>query len=360
MGLSGLIKETASKVKAKFEEKAHNHLSLNVCMLGARGVGKTSVLCAILDDAKSMNGFVRTRIKFMAKDDTRNRLSKLRHELIRVFDNRTDIAAIPATKGESTYEFELGMIDKAPNIDLSVVDYPGESLVDNPDYVSEKIKTSDAVIIAIDSPYIMEEEGKFNEEKNRVSLITKFIRDNLESFKDKLVMFVPLKCEKYLDMLTPEEKRRNRAEELSDLIINKYYKESIDLLKSTEKTAVLITPILTAGGVKFDRFEEDEEHLHIAKYKFYDGVTSEGDKAKYRPIFCAQPLFHLLSFVTQCFVRHRNSATGVNVLLQSISDFFKKNEDFFLEMKAIDQHRINSGNGYRVICGKHLFFTKNN
>ena len=122
--------------------------------------------------------------------------------------------------------------------------------------------------------------------------------------------------------------------------------------------AVVIAPILTVGGVTFDRFES-EGNLHIAKYRFYDGITSDGSQAKYSPKFCAQPIFYLLSFVAQKYKRHRNSAGIMGAMFKTLSDFFNDNEKFLLQMVKVDKLRIKEGNGYKILCGENLFYSKN-
>lgn len=348
--------ELFDKMKEIIQKKGNSHLTLHACMLGARGVGKTSVLTAIFDDSRSKDGFIGTQIMLQAKDDTRKCLKGQRDRLLDAFTYRKDIAAIPPTKGEEPFYFELGIIGNNPCVDLIVTDYPGEKLQNDSNYVSEKIKESEIVIIAIDSPYVMEQNGLYNEEKNQVNLITKFVTENLDSFDDKLVMLVPLKCEKYLDLYA-REVRNNRADEMTEKIIQ-VYQGIIKPLEKKGNVTLIVAPILTVGGVTFNRFELNEK-LHIAKYKFYDGVTTDGSKAQYSPKFCAQPIFHLLSFVAQKYKRHRNNAGLFGSMFKTISDFFNDNEKFLLEMVKIDKLRIKEGNGYKIICGKDLFYSKN-
>lgn len=343
-------------LKKYSQEKGNSHLTLHACMLGARGVGKTSVLTAIFDDSRSRDGFIGTPIMLQAKAETRKNLAEQKGRLLEVFTHRTDIAAIPPTKGEESFYFELGLVGNNPCIDLVITDYPGEQLVQNPKYVSDKINEAQVVIIAIDAPYVMEYDGAYNEEKNQVTLTTKFITDNIASFNNKLVMLVPLKCEKYLDLYAGE-KRNSRADEMAEKVMS-IYKEMIDALKEKGDVALMVAPILTVGGVAFDRFEQ-KEGLHIAKYKFYDGVTPNGEYAQYSPHFCAQPIFHLLSFVAQKYKLHRNNTGLLGSFFKSVSDFFNNNEKFLLEMVKIDRLRIKKGNGYKIICGSDLFYTKN-
>lgn len=331
-------------------------MPLQVTMLGARGVGKTSVVTAIFDDSLSKDGFGKTKITITAESKTGSTLSVQRNLLMGVFDDRTDIAAIPSTPGESKYYFQIGLMEHQPCIDLTITDYPGEWLTDESKTVSEKIRNSQVVIIAIDTPYLMENNGVYNEVKNKVELTTKFISDNLDTFKNKLVMLVPLKCETYFGF-TKTGKRNDRTAEMTSRVLYTY-SELISLLKDNGDTAVMVAPILTVGGVVFKNFEI-VDGIPVATYKFYDGETEDGKYAIYKPRFCAQPIFHLLSFVTQQYVRYRNSVGFIGSFFQQISDLFSNNNEFLLEMERINEKRIKDGNGYKIVCGQDLFFTKN-
>lgn len=348
----GLIEKLGKYV----QKKGNSHLTLHACMLGARGVGKTSVLTAIFNNSRSLEGFAGTSIKLQAKEETKKNLEVLKEYLSDAFTYRRDIAAIPASKGEEPFFFEIGLIDNSPCVDLIVTDYPGEKLLSEPDYVSKKIKESEIVIIAIDAPYLMEQNAAYNEEKNQVLLTTKFITENIDSFENKLVMLVPLKCEKYLDLYAGN-KRNDRSDEMTQKVISTY-DTMIKTLEEKDNVAVVVAPILTVGGVVFDRFES-ELNLHIAKYRFYDGITSDGSQAKYLPKFCAQPIFYLLSFVAQKYKRYRNSTGLLGAMLKTLSDFFNDNEKFLLEMVKVDKLRIKEGNGYKILCGEKLFYSKN-
>lgn len=55
-------------------------------------------------------------------------------------------------------------------------------------------------MIAIDTPHMMEEEGKYNERRNFCHRTGEMIKMALEKARPQrmLVLFVPLKCERYL------------------------------------------------------------------------------------------------------------------------------------------------------------------
>lgn len=135
------------------------------------------------------------------------------------------------------------------------------------------------------------------------------------------------------------------------------YKSIIEVFSTSNRTAIVIAPILTVGGVAFDSF--DSENSLKANYKFYDGETVDGKYARYEPRFCVQPIFYLLSFVAKKYKIQRNNTGLLESIFQSISDFFDKNQDFLIEMTKIDKLRIKNGNGYKLLCGNDLFYSKN-
>ena len=44
-------------------ELSKTHMQLNMCMLGARSVGKTTIMTAIFDDSRSSNGLSNSKTK---------------------------------------------------------------------------------------------------------------------------------------------------------------------------------------------------------------------------------------------------------------------------------------------------------
>ena len=90
------------------QETAKLRMTLNVCMLGARGVGKTTVLTAIFDETRGTNGLAGTsKIVISPKSDTRKILSNRKDELLEIFDEKKAFSngGIKATPGASPYYF---------------------------------------------------------------------------------------------------------------------------------------------------------------------------------------------------------------------------------------------------------------
>ena len=91
----------------------------------------------------------------------------------------------------------MGLKDRSKSINISIKDFPGEYLDSKPEEVSNFIEESHIVMIAVDTPYLMEENGKYNEEKNEVKHVISFFTNHAKSLKNKFILIVPLKCERY-------------------------------------------------------------------------------------------------------------------------------------------------------------------
>lgn len=66
----------------------------------------------------------------------------------------------------------MGLKDRSKSINISIKDFPGEYLDSKPEEVSNFIEESHIVMIAVDTPYLMEENGKYNEEKMRSIMLS--------------------------------------------------------------------------------------------------------------------------------------------------------------------------------------------
>lgn len=323
-------------------ELSRTHMELNMCMLGARSVGKTTIMTAIFDDSRSSTGLSQSKIALTALPDTREELLDRQEALQEVFEDKKDMveAGIAASSAVHTFNFEMGLLGRTPCVNFNVTDYPGEFMQSQPDFVSNQIANSSVVLIAIDSPYLMEEDAKYNEERNQVSFIYNYLRDNVDAFSNKLIMLVPLKCEKYY--------YEKRMDELNAKV-RTVYANIIDLFKDSANVALVISPILTMGGVEFDYFEM-KAGLPIAKYAFVK------DNPTYAPMFCVQPMYYMMSFIAQQYDQHRKDAGAIGTILQRIYDVIDKNKELFTEFVALSKFRIIDKFGYSVLNGENLFY----
>ncbi len=347
--------------------KKKNTPTIKICMLGGKGTGKSSVLTALYKNMdESLHG---TNLYIVPEEATISLLNNKYEELLHMFDYADIDGSIPPAgiagdSDVSLYKFKFGMRGTEISMNLEIKDFPGEKVEYAPEMVQGFIEESNAILIAIDTPHLMEEEGAFNDAKNCCKTITTFIKSYLEQHPDehKLLIFVPLKCEKYY---------WNKE---MDKVTNKVllcYKELLDYIKENHKLSVCttITPILTVGDVVFDRFNRnpdtsicvvkkgDTDKLLPAEvlYKYRNSI------AKYSPKYCEQPLFYLLTYIAKEYESTKTSYPGsiFDRILRRMKELFKligDNPEFLLEVSRLKRKCIKDRiqEGYITITGKNL------
>jgi hypothetical protein len=346
--MMGMIETVTNKILQKYSNATTP--KIKVCMMGPRQVGKTSILTAIFKNAG--DAVIGSKIVLTADSATMLLLDERHIELQEMFHKngvreRPGIG-IAASDQEHVFNFNIRVNKTA--IGLEIKDFPGEYLTDNPGSVNEFLKASDAVFIAIDTPHLMEENGRFNEAKNRTGDVISFFKNNYgEGMGHKLVMLVPLKCEKYFF--------EGKIDAVSGKVKDAY-RELFEYLDTEHKsyTSCVIAPILTVGGVVFDGFEKDDAGSvsvlingipKKANYRFH------GTAATYNPQFCDQPLYYLLSFIAKQYSANRIKK-NLWGRFTSIFNLFSNDPSLLLEVKRLGNGRMENRNGYRIITGKHL------
>ena len=329
------------KFKDIISSKIADVPTIKATMLGPRAVGKTSVMASIFSDSR--DEIAGTKLYFRPQKDTASVLTSKKLQLMDVIVKRESIAdkpnagAIEASNTVTSFNFEMGILGREKSVNISITDFPGEYLNSQPKMVSDFIAESHIVMIAIDTPYLMEEDGKYNEEKNDVSKVISFITKHSESIKDKMILLVPLKCERYF-----HDKRIGEVASRVKIVYN-------ELLSFCGKNniACAITPIQTLGGVEFDKFVDNNNALsNLAKlstYRFY------GNNPKYTPMFCVQPLYYLLTYVANCYEWRNAQQNGFfGKLKGSLLSMLKDDVDFLHEIKKLSSKVITEGNGYYI------------
>lgn len=360
MGFADGLNHLKKKLGAKAEPP---RLTMRVCMLGARGVGKTSVITSMYNSQKeAVSG---TNLFLAANGSTRVALDdklRLLREMFTGFHQENSLvteSGLPGDATESLFQFTYGMNSEKINIDLEIRDYPGEYLRTEAEMVADYIRQADAVIIAIDTPCMMETDSRYHEGKNRPRLVMDFLMDNLSSESEKLVLFVPLKCEKYF------------KEGQIDLVTKRIcsdYEPLITHLKGQKNDATgkknvccAITPIQTLGTVVFDSFERDSSGA------IREIATKEGQplpakinyryiasNAQYMPQYCDQPLYYLLAFVSKQYQKAQSQQTkaGLWGKLQEILRMIPNVDAFLIEIASLGQSRLDDVQGYKVLFGR--------
>lgn len=311
-------------------------------MLGPRAVGKTSVMASIFSDTKEE--IAGTMLYFRPQASCAGILNAKKLQLMDVINKREKLTdkpkagAIEATSTVTSFDFEMGMKGRAKTIDISIKDFPGEYLDSQPEEVSKYIAESHIVMIAIDTPYLMEDGGIYNEEKNEVSHVVSFFKKHTDALKNKFILLVPLKCERYF---------HDKKIGLVSHEITMVYAELISFCKE-KNIACAITPIQTLGGVEFDKFVDNDSAFSkltkLSSYRFYS------NKPEYQPMFCVQPLYYLLTYVANFYEWSKAQPKGVlDKLKDSMTSFLKDDDEFLHEIKKLSMKANVDKYGYTVV-----------
>ncbi|MBQ3403722.1 MAG: hypothetical protein IJG65_10200 [Synergistaceae bacterium] len=275
---------------------------LHFTVLGPSGCGKTTLLACMNEYfGRVMSGSFEagdTEI-FKRLSDAYTRLKD------KADDNGHEIifsGGIEGTDAEKQYPFTLK--GSRRNIALRFFDFPG-GWIDPRDpeksihfkRVSETAQSSKVIIAVINSPYLMQYDGKY---RNYAGIDeTEYIIENslTPDGGDKLILLVPVKCEKYLT--------NGKYAELLRGAVKKYFTRTISLAGNQSpyygKLAVAILPVKTMGNVQLRRFEvRDGEPV----------LTFGTTGSVFRPEDTDQPLRYALSFLLGQYMKRRSGFTA--------------------------------------------------
>ncbi len=274
---------------------------LKITMLGPTGVGKTSLLTAMYEQFANNIGEV--DLQLTPDDESSATLQERLIDLKSLLDDFEAKGGVKSTEGEPndlrSFRFGLGRRGKQPSLQLHFQDYPGgyhlaTASPERKQFVKTLLTECVAVLITIDAPALMEVRGRWNEKFNRPQQITDLFKTAYQDLDSpRLVIFAPVRCEKYI-----------KGGASLDLVqrIKEEYKGLFDFLTSKEvesNVAVVITPVQTVGSVVFSRIEMNDGE---PKFKF----RKIGHDAKYSPEDSEQPLRYLLRFLLKLHLNNRN------------------------------------------------------
>ena len=331
-------------------------VQVNIMMFGGRRCGKTSILAAMQSCFET--AFRGSNLFIAAEDsDTMNAINNKRNEIQDYFNNQRQYF-LPDNNPSfdlSHHRFKIGLKHRGTDsIVLDFVDYPGEWIDSNAGKQEELIEImsgSHVVIIAIDSPHLMEEVsqgatvGRYNDRRNYCYIFEQWAKNFLQSGKSnlpaKMILFVPLKCEKYfLD---------NEMDVLNERV-HAAYKETLNFFAgNAQPYEVAITPIFTLGSVKFSHFARKDGEIDLDPtfrtpikpiYKF----TKRG--ARPEPLYCEQPAVYVLAYLLKVLSQQRRSLYD---WIRTIFGNFASKDDFINECNTITARMKKTGEGYEMV-----------
>ncbi len=342
---------------------------IQVMMLGALRVGKTSVLASMINEFNAVTGdtnLVLTKVDGGKEIDEALKTMKGyfngTHRLNETFFGMDT----NATVGFNRFDLELKVAAKksVKPRHIRFVDCSGEWInhYANEENAKAMIELSDVVIIAIDSVLLMEQKGRYNHQ-NHMEHITNFIKGEMNPDEvcnnHKMILFVPLKCEKYYHQNEDTQSiyYGERMDELNRRIKDEYSDLLGFLTKPNNKKyfTVAILPILTLGGLEFDEFtQEDGDEISIGKiqYRFCEPNC-------FSPKYCAQPLLYTLMFEQKQIniaykeknYNHKNKKLWTAVLKEWFADKrnLAKDIDYIAELDKLKKDLKRGGNGFEII-----------
>lgn len=316
--------------------------TLRICMLGPRAVGKTTVLTSVFADTQ--NDLAGTGLFFRYKAGSESsKLGNYKQRLQMCIESGNP-SMLPASGDISQFDFEVGHSSQVKT-NVLVKDYPGEYVTDESKqhFVTEFLSESSVVLIAIDTPYLMEDDGKYNSDKNKPEIVTSFVKNNPDSFANKLILLVPLKCERYA-----HDKKIEKVTER----VKEVYAELITFCKENN-VACVVAPIHTLGGIEFDTMKNNNDLAGISmipQYKMYE------KDPKYKPRFCVQPMYYLMLYAASYSEWSKDHLTGWWAKIQDmIARLFANDEKFKTALREMRKNLLTDKLGYEILSTNSIF-----
>lgn len=317
--------------------------TLQICMFGPRGVGKTTVLTSVFKN--TIDGIAGSKVYMRSGDDNCSELLNYSDLLTAAIETK-NASNLPATNTVADYLFELGIIGKRPTVKLRIKDFPGEYIAEHAsqqakDDVRGFINNSNIIIVAIDTPFLMEDDGKYNSEKNNPSQVIHYIKHNPNEFKNKMVLFVPLKCERYF--------YDRRIQKVADRVKATYGELSSFFIENNVASAIV--PILTLGGIEFDKLGNHPNPIFGKKaiFRMYEKNPT------YNPLFCAQPVYYLLTYVGAYYEWLRRNGGMMAILRNLLASYLKRDGDFMTEIQKMRGNIITDELGFETFTSNSIF-----
>lgn len=316
-----------------FGEKMPEKPVMKITMMGARGVGKTSVLTSMYSN---MNEAISEKV--MELENYFTDPVYIDSQVFRPDQTSTD--------NPRYFQHEVRIGDRESGYTLKFTDIPGEYYA-SPQYnevVRNMVNKSQVMLIAIDTPHMMEKIdeatgiGEGHYVFNRVREITHYFKEAFKENKEpRLVIFVPLKCEKYY--------YKNKMDKVSQMVKTSY-KPLLDILGAEgnrDLCTVAIMPILTLGGAEFFRFDSDLRDVGIYNY------VRNIEKRKYAPQFCEQPLILILRFLVAVAKKAKNKQWAIVRLFKETFRNAARMNDLLKCKQTLTELLKTDGDGYVIL-----------
>lgn len=254
---------------------------IKIMMFGASRSGKTSILASMYNKRTEITKYGFTlRDKTQKGDGQDSLLDSVNgmKNLLEYGGKCPRMGALTGGRGVFHYTLELGYSlykDINPTT-LTFIDVAGEFFNQEHEKfndVCELVKDCQILIVAVDTPALLLAKAKgdygWDEEINCTDSLITAVQDLGKNCKEdgdgeeplKMVIFVPIKSERWLHDEKSEEYKRLIKEQ-----IKKVYEDSITICENEgSRTKVMVMPLETIGGLEFDH-HTPENRMRILKY----------------------------------------------------------------------------------------------
>ena len=240
--------------------------NLKVLMMGGRRCGKTSVLSSLFDQmihTTQINNILTVADKtiLVSKEidgipDRQESLSNKRLEL-QSFLTSYKASDFLIDKGPTrhfwSYNMQISLAGTNKTMNIEFRDSAGEFFDHGGKHTQEildYLKDCDVFVIVVDTPYLMQDDA-IADAANVTDSIHTFLSsiDEYSGEKQgaKLVLFVPMKCEKWI--------QEGKIEDVKNRIYERYA-ATISHLQKRDNTEVSIIPVQTAGNIAFSEMRK--------------------------------------------------------------------------------------------------------
>lgn len=288
-----IVKEKTEVIKESIEESIEKYkesktMSHKILMMGGRRAGKSTILASILYVLKQetpgslctindMTDYTQTIIGSDGQSYPLPTLDSKRLEVSRYMKTHSDKATflvdMAQTYGKGSYILRVN--SGQTNINLEFVDVPGEWMrrnVEEFNKLKEQVMTSDVYVIAVDTPFLMQEDEDINAVYNRVQEITDVISEmnidpKVEADRRQIIL-CPVKCEKWINA--------GQADLVSQKVKHAY-KDLINKWIKFPNVNIWIMPIQTVGGLESVRLLPAKVFFKTAQEKGSGTSCSEDE-----------------------------------------------------------------------------------
>ena len=271
-------KNTAAAAEAEQQPDG----GMRIALAAPSGVGKTSVLTALLDEANA-KVLAGTPVSVEALGPTRRRLNRLKNALKGHLRAREFVpGGIGGTQSVNRFELAIQAALADRSFRLEFLDYPGGLLEGQEGESWRQLKawfrSADVLLLPIDATLLMEAVTPRQHQRAQQLLDVAEMESTASRYWAKaraaddqppgLLVLAPVKCESYL---SDNGGRRDRADALLERIRATYSPLVEAVLAEAPGTEVLYCPIDTIGCVEVLRVEwpspGDEDGYPVPHYR---------------------------------------------------------------------------------------------